>query len=63
MIRSLILYVRFILSELGITCEKGQTLAEYALIFLFIVIVVIVVLSPVGDQLIALYTRITNEFP
>ena len=48
------------LKTLVIADEKGQTLAEYALILALIVIVVIVVLGPLGTAIAAIYPRITT---
>lgn len=41
--------------------EKGQTMTEYALILVLIVIVAIGVMSLLGDQIEAVFTNITGE--
>jgi pilus assembly protein Flp/PilA len=41
--------------------EEGQTLTEYALILVLIAIVVIVVLLALGNQISAVFSRITSE--
>jgi len=40
--------------------EKGQGLIEYALIILLVSIVVILVLTLLGDQIQAVFTQITD---
>jgi len=63
MIPSLLLYAKFIFPRLGISSEKGQTLAEYSLIFMLIVLVVIGALTLFGTSLSAYYDKIIAEFP
>ena len=41
--------------------DEGQGLVEYAIIIALIVIVVIVALSPLGEQIAAVFTEITTE--
>ena len=43
--------------------EKGQGLMEYALILVFIAIVVVVVLALFGPFLSNLYSRVNDLFP
>jgi pilus assembly protein Flp/PilA len=40
--------------------EEGQGLVEYALILVLVAIVVIVVLGLLGDQVSAVFTRVTE---
>jgi pilus assembly protein Flp/PilA len=40
--------------------EEGQGLVEYALILVLVAIVVIVVLGLLGDQVQAVFTRVTE---
>ena len=41
--------------------EEGQGLVEYALILVFIAIVVLVVLGPLGDQIALIFTQIKES--
>jgi Flp pilus assembly pilin Flp len=43
--------------------EEGQGLAEYALILVLAVLVVVVALTAIGPQVIALYTRVISILP
>lgn len=43
--------------------EEGQGLVEYALIILFIAIVVIAVLALFGTQVSSLFEEVTTNFP
>ncbi len=43
--------------------EEGQGLAEYALILVLAVLVVVVALSAIGPQVAVLYTRISSMMP
>jgi pilus assembly protein Flp/PilA len=45
------------------TNQRGQGMVEYALIILLIAIVIIIVLTIMGTQLSATYSRITAGFP
>ncbi len=54
------LLMRNFLSSFNATKERGQGLVEYALILVFISIVVIVVLGLVGDQLNVIFTDIVE---
>jgi len=63
MIHLFIFYAKLILPGLDITSEKGQTLAEYALLLLLIVLVVITALTLFGTSLSAYYVRIVAAFP
>jgi Flp pilus assembly pilin Flp len=40
--------------------EEGQTLGEYVLILMLVVIVTIVAVSLIGGQLVNLFTRMVN---
>ena len=42
--------------------EEGQTLGEFVLIFLLVVLVVIVALTFFGTTLLGLWNQITNVF-
>jgi Flp pilus assembly pilin Flp len=46
-----------------LSCEEGQGLVEYALILVLAVLVVVVALTAIGPQVVALYTRITSMLP
>ena len=61
MIHFFIYYAKLLLPKLGITSEEGQTLAEYALLFLLIVLVVIGALTIFGTTLRDYWTYISNE--
>lgn len=43
--------------------EEGQGLVEYALILVLAVLVVIVALTAIGPQVVALYTRVISILP
>ena len=45
-----------------ITDEEGQGFAEYAFILLFVVIIVIVVLAPVGNAIAKLLQEVVDAF-
>jgi Flp pilus assembly pilin Flp len=51
----------FMVLRVGKRQEKGQTLIEYALIIALIVVVVIAVMGPLGDQIAAIFTDITGH--
>ena len=63
MIHFLIYYAKLFLPELGITSEKGQTLAEYALLLLLIVLVVIGAITLFGTSLSAYYKEFIAVLP
>ena len=42
--------------------EEGQGLVEYALILVLIAIVVIVIMSALGDELNSVFSQITSTF-
>ena len=52
--------VQNFLSKFDASKEKGQGLVEYALILVFISIVVIVILGAVGTQLNVIFTQIRD---
>ena len=41
--------------------QKGQGLAEYALILVLISVAAILTMGPLGDQIAAVFTQIKNE--
>lgn len=41
--------------------EEGQDLIEYALLIVFIALVVVLVLGPLGTAVATVYTNITNQ--
>lgn len=43
--------------------ERGQGLAEYALILALVAIVVIIVLAVFGGQVSNFFSRVTNKMP
>lgn len=43
--------------------EQGQGLAEYALLFTFVVIVLIILVTVFGSQVGNLFSKITNKIP
>ena len=61
MIQFFIYYAKLFLPELGFTSEKGQTLAEYALLLLLIVLVVIGTLTIFGGALRDYWVNIRDE--
>ena len=61
MIHLFIFYAELILPGLGITSEKGQTLSEYALLLLLIVLVVIGTLTIFGGALRDYWINIRDE--
>ena len=46
-----------------LSCEEGQGLAEYALILVLAVLVVVVALTAIGPQVVVLYTRVISILP
>ena len=50
------------LGRLRLSDEQGQTLVEYGLILLLIVIAAVVAVTFVGNQVTSLYSSITNSF-
>lgn len=56
----MIFQAKELLSRLEARQEKGQGLIEYALIILLVSIVVIIVLTTLGDQIQAVFTSITT---
>ena len=61
MIHFFLFYAKLFLPRLGVNSEKGQTLAEYSLIFLLIVLVVIGTLTILGTTLRDYWTNIKDE--
>jgi pilus assembly protein Flp/PilA len=59
MITYLLFWFKYYLSKMGVS-EKGQGLVEYALIILLVSLVVIAVLAVLGDEIAAVFTRITD---
>lgn len=43
--------------------EPGQGLAEYALLLLFIALVVVIILGIYGSSVANYYSRVTNQMP
>jgi pilus assembly protein Flp/PilA len=56
----MIFQAKELLNRMGSRQEKGQGLIEYALILLLVAIVVIVILSTLGDQINAVFQSIIN---
>lgn len=54
-------FVRNFLSRFGASKEKGQGLVEYALILVFVSIVVIAVLLTLGTEVQEVFTEIANR--
>lgn len=48
---------------LFIASGKGQGLVEYALILLFIALALIVILELFGNEVIAIYSTILDQYP
>lgn len=48
---------------LAIREERGQGLAEYALLFAFVVIILIILVTIFGTQVGNLFSKITNKMP
>ena len=63
MIHFFIYYAKLFLPELGITSEEGQTLAEYALLLLLIVLVVIGAITIFGTTLRTYYNDFVAVLP
>ena len=61
MINIILNFAQLLLTKLGVSHEEGQTLAEYALIFLLIVLVVIGTLTIFGGALRDYWINITDE--
>jgi len=43
--------------------ERGQGLAEYALVILLVAIVVVLIVAIYGTQIANMYSRVTNQVP
>jgi len=41
--------------------EEGQALTEYELILILVAVVVIVVLGILGDEIVALFSKVTSD--
>jgi len=63
MLFHILFLMKFLLIKLGVNSEKGQGIAEYALILLLVALVVIGGLTLVGVELNALYQSIAAEIP
>jgi uncharacterized protein (UPF0333 family) len=57
----LVISTKLILRRLRYSNQKGQALLEYALIFLFIVLVVIGMVTFFGEELAIYYTDIVDK--
>ena len=63
MLYHILFLTKSFLAKLGISPDKGQGLAEYALILLLVALAVIGGLTLVGVELNALYQRIVDDLP
>ena len=60
MLYQIFFLIRNFLSKFDASKERGQGLVEYALILVFISIVVILILGAVGDQLNVIFGQIRD---
>jgi Flp pilus assembly pilin Flp len=60
---NLFLKVKGLIEDAGVLDEKAQTLVEYGLILLLISITVILILTEVGDEVVALFQSVLDALP